>query len=269
MKETAEVTAPILKLIFERSLNTGDVPYDWRIANVTPIYKKGERCDPQNYRPISLTSICCKILEHIISSHLMKHLENNNLLYEYQHDLRHNRSCETQLVSFINDLAKSYDNGKQTDVILMDIAKAFDTVPHNRLRHKLQWYGIIGNTYQWISSFLSDRHQKVVIDNVSSDSVPVVSGVPQGTVLGPILFIIYMNDVIENIKHSKIWLFADDIILYKEITTFRDAQQLQEDLESLQLWEGTWLLKFSIPKCHVIKITRAIKHKIAYDYYPL
>ena len=269
LKETAEVTAPILKLIFERSLNTGDVPYDWRIANVTPIYKKGERCDPQNYRPISLTSICCKILEHIISSHLMKHLENNNLLYEYQHDLRHNRSCETQLVSFINDLAKSYDNGKQTDVILMDIAKAFDTVPHNRLRHKLQWYGIIGNTYQWISSFLSDRHQKVVIDNVSSDSVPVVSGVPQGTVLGPILFIIYMNDVIENIKHSKIWLFADDIILYKEITTFRDAQQLQEDLESLQLWEGTWLLKFSIPKCHVIKITRAIKHKIAYDYYPL
>ena len=175
-----------MKLIFERSLNTGDVPYDWRIANVTSIYKKGERCDPQNYRPISLTSICCKILEHIISSHLMKHLENNNLLYEYQHGFRHNRSCETQLVSFINDLAKSYDNGKQTDVILMDIAKAFDTVPHNRLRHKLQWYGIIGNAYQWISSFLSDRHQKVVIDNVSSDSVPVVSAwCPSGNCCGP------------------------------------------------------------------------------------
>ena len=134
----------------DRSLHTGDVPYDWRIANVTPIYKKGERCDPQNYRPISLTSICCKILEHIISSHLMKHLENNNLLlYEYQHGFRHDRSCETQLasISFINDLAKSYDNDKQTDVILMDIAKAFDTVPHNRLRHKLQWYGIIGNIF--------------------------------------------------------------------------------------------------------------------------
>ena len=138
LKETAEVTASILKLIFERSLNTGDVPYDWRIANMTPIYKKGERCDPQNYRPISLTSICCKILEHIISSHLMKHLENNNLLDEYQHGFQHNRSCETQLVSFINDLAKSYDNGKQTDVIPMDISKALDTVPHNRLRHKLQ-----------------------------------------------------------------------------------------------------------------------------------
>jgi len=93
----------------------------------------------------------------------------------------------------------------------MDIAKAFYTVPHNRLRHKLQWYAIVSNTYQWISSFLGDRHQKVVIDNVSSDSIPVVSGVPQGTVLGPKLFIIYMNDVIENIKHCKIRLFADDI----------------------------------------------------------
>ena len=133
LKETAEVTAPILKLIFEKSLATGGVPYDWRIANVTPVYNKAERCVPQNYQPISLTSTCSKVLEHIISSHLKKHLENN-LLYEFQHGFQHNRSCETQLVSFINDLAKSYDNGKQTDVIFMDITKAFDTVPHKRLR---------------------------------------------------------------------------------------------------------------------------------------
>ena len=106
LKETAEVTAPILKLIFEKSLATGEVPYGWRIANVTPVYKKGERCVPQNYQPISLTSTCSKVLEHIISSHLMKHIRSNNLLYEFQHDFRHNRSCETQLVSFINDLAK-------------------------------------------------------------------------------------------------------------------------------------------------------------------
>jgi len=148
LKETAEVTVPILKLIFEKSLATGGVPYDWRIANATPVYTKGECCAPQNYRPISLTSTFSKVLEHIISSHLMKHLENNNLLYEFQHGFQRNRSCETQLVSFINDLGKSYDNSKQTDVIFMDIAKAFDTVLHQRLRLKLQWYGIVGNTYQ-------------------------------------------------------------------------------------------------------------------------
>jgi len=267
LKETAAVTAPVLRIIFEKSLETGNIPYDWRVANVAPIYKKGERSAPQNYRPISLTSTVSKVLEHIISSHLMKHLENNNILHESQHGFRHNRSCETQLISFINDLCKSYDSGKQTDVILMDIAKAFDTVPHNRLRHKLQWYGVTGNSYRWISSFLRDRYQRVTIDNVSSDLVAVTSGVPQGTVLGPILFIIYMNDVVDNIKYSKIRLFADDIILYKEIETERDVQQLQEDLNSLQQWEATWLLKFSIPKCHVLKVTRATKHKILSNYY--
>ena len=117
------------------------------------------------------------------------------------------------MVSFINDLCKSYDRGKQTDIILMDIPKAFDKVPHNRLRHALQWYGVTGNTYQWISSFLRNRYQRVTIDNVLSDLVAVTSGVPQGTVLGLIL-IIYMNDVVDNIKYSKIRLFADDIILY-------------------------------------------------------
>ena len=140
-------------------------------------------------------------------------------------------------MSFVNDLAKNYDSGKQTDVILMDIAKAFDTVPHSRLRHKLQWYSIVGNIYQWISSFLRDCYQRVTIDNVLSDLVAVTSGVPQRTILGPILFIIYMNDVVDNIKHSKIRLFADNIILYTEIMSVSDVQQLQEDLQSLQLWE--------------------------------
>lgn len=197
----------------------------------------------------------------------MKHLENNKILNDFQHGFRYNRSCETQLTSFIDDLAKNYDMGKQTDVILMDIAKAFDKVPHNRLRHKLQWYGIAGNAYRWISSFLSERYQRVTIDNVSSDYVAVISGVPQGTVLGPILFIIYMNDVADNVKHSTIRLFADDIILYKEITSETDVQKLQEDLKSLELWENTWLLKFSIPKCHVLKVTRSIKYKITTNYY--
>ena len=257
----------MLKVILDKSLDTGNVPYDWRVGNVALIYKRGEQSVPQNYCPISLTSTVCKVLEHIISSQVMKHLESNNIINDFQHGFRHNRSCETQLILFIDDLAKNYDMGKQTDVILMDIAKAFDKVPHNRLRHKLEWYGVAGNAYRWISSFLSERYQRVTIDNVSSDFVAVTSGVPQGTVLGPILFIIYMNDVAENIKHSTIRLFADDIILYKEIMSEIDVQKLQEDLKSLEVWENTWLLKFSIPKCHVLKITRSIKYKITTSYY--
>ena len=143
---------------------------------MTPIFKKGERNLPQNYRPISLTSVVSKVLEHLISSQLMKHLENNYILYELQHGFRHNRSCETRLISFMNDVTKSYDHdGQQTDVILMDVAKAFDTVPHNRLRQKLKWYGIIGNTYQWISAFLTNCYQRVVIDNAFSKYTAVTS----------------------------------------------------------------------------------------------
>ena len=123
-------------------MNTGEVPSDWRIANISPIFKKGDCCLPQNYQPISLTSTVSKILEHIISSHIMEHLERNHILYELQYGFRHNRSCESQLISLINDLTKSYDADQQSDVICMDIAKAFDTVPHNRLIIKttMVWY---------------------------------------------------------------------------------------------------------------------------------
>ena len=138
LKETADVIAPLLQVIFKASLNTGEVPSDWRIANISPIFKKGDRCLPQNYQPISLTSTVSKIFEHIISSHIMEHLEHNHILYELQYGFRRNRSCESQLISLINDLTKSYDAGQQSDVICMDIAKAFDTVPHNRLKLKLQ-----------------------------------------------------------------------------------------------------------------------------------
>jgi len=142
----------------------------------------------------------------------------------------------------------------------MDIAKAFDTVPHQRLSQKLKWYGVTGNTHQWISSFLSNHYQMVVIDNISSDLSVVTSGVPQGMVLGPTLFLIYMNDVVDNVKYSKIRLFADDIILYREISSSHDTQLLQNDLKSLQEWEEIWLLCFNIFKYHILKTTRAQKH---------
>ena len=215
LKELGDILAPTLKIIFDYSLYTGTVPKYWKMANVTPLFKKGDRSQPNNYRPISLTSITSKIFEHILSSNIMKHLEVNNILNHHQHGFRHNHSCETQLVSLIQDLSLNFDNDIQTDLISMDFAKDFDTVPHCRLLYELQWYGIQGKVHSWIANFLSDRSQTVILGGAQSSSISVTSGVPQGTVLGPILFLIYINDLPDCIKHSTIRLFADDCIIYR------------------------------------------------------
>ena len=155
---------------------------------------------------------------------------------------------------------------KQTDLIIMDFAKAFDKVPHRRLLHKLDYYGIRGFTHKWINSWLSGRSQQVVLDGQASDPVAVLSGVPQGSVLGPILFLIFINDLLDNIK-SSVRLFVDDCVLYRSIHSLQDCLILQEDLDSLGLWEADWQMKFNVAKCHSMRVTRHYSHKqIIHDY---
>ena len=170
---------------------------------------------------MSLTCICCKTLEHIIVSNINKHFAFESILADCQHGFRSQRSCETQLVQFYHDMVSNLDGArdqgqKQTDVIIMDFAKAFDKVPHGRLLYKLDYYGIRGSTHKWISSWLSERSQKVVLDGQASDLVPVLSGVPQGSVLGLVPFLIFINDLPDNIR-SSVRLFADDCMLYRNI----------------------------------------------------
>ena len=141
-------------------LDQGTTPDDWKTANVVPIFKKGDRNRPEDYRPVSLTSIACKILEHIVCSSIHRHLEAHSILTDAQHGLRKRRSCETQLIITIQDLAKTVDNKGQTDVILLDFSKAFDKVPHHRLLHRLEFYGIRGSLHSWISSFLGNRSHR-------------------------------------------------------------------------------------------------------------
>ena len=172
--------SPILTTIFTRSLNTGAVPSAWRSANVTPVYKKGEHYKASNYRPISLTSICCKVLEHILVSNIMAHWEQHGVLVPNQHGFRAKRSCESQLIELMDELSKNIDDGIQTDVIVLDFAKAFDRVNHSLLCKKIQSYGITGTTNLWIQNFLRDRKQKVVVDGESSDTIDVKLGVPHG-----------------------------------------------------------------------------------------
>ena len=192
--------------------------------------------------------------------HLNKHLALENILADCQHGFRSQRSCETQLVQFYHDLVSNLDRAvgrghRQTDVIVMDFAKAFDKVPHKRLLYKLDFYGIRGSTHKWIDSWLSERSQKVVLDGCASDPVPVLSGVPQGSVLGPVLFLIFINDRPDNIR-SSVRLFADDCVLYRNVKSPLDCQILQDDLNSLAKWEMDWQMKFNVSKCHSMRVTR-------------
>jgi hypothetical protein len=217
--------------------------------------------DPSNYGPISLTSVVCKLLEHVIHRHIMFHLERYNILSDSQHGFRKKRGCDTQLLITVNKIAKSIEKGKQIDGVLLDFSKAFDQVPHQRLLLKLKHYGITGNILTWISTFLTTRSQKVVLEGVSSTSANVISGVPQGTVLGPLLFLLYVNDIPSYVS-SQTRLFADDGLLYREINTTSDAASLQKDLDSFCIWEKEWEMKFNVDKCFIVHMTTKKKPKI-------
>ena len=265
LKEYAEELAPALTCIFQRSIDCGILPEDWRQANISPIFKKGDRTKASNYRPVSLTSICCKTLEHIIHANIMDHLDLHHILCEEQHGFRSKHSCESQLIQTVHDLSEALDNKQETDVIIMDFSKAFDKVAHRRLLSKLAHYGIRGNVHGWITSFLTERKQRVVISGESSRWVDVESGVPQGTVLGPLLFLLFINDLPNNIR-STVRLFADDCVLYNVIKTPADAEQLQQDLDLLRRWETSWQMEFNAAKCFVMKVTHA-KNPQPYKYH--
>ena len=197
-------------------------------------------------------------MEHIIASNLCKHFNRNNILYDPQHGFREKRSCETQLIQLVEDLARGMTSGKQSDLILLDFSKAFDKVNHLKLLYKLQIYGVQGKTLRWIESFLIGRTQCVVLDGDSSTELPVSSGVPQGSVLGPILFLLYINDLPDNIQ-SNVRLFADDTAVYLTVQGQEDADIPKDDLNVLQEWEKAWDMEFNPSKCQVLHISRSRK----------
>ena len=254
----------MLTKIFNQSISLGRLPSAWTKANVTAIFKKGSRTDPANYRPVSLTSVCCKVLEHIIYSHVIHHLDKCHALHDAQHGFRAKRSCETQLLTTVHHIWEANEHVKQVDAIVLDFAKAFDTVPHSRLLHKLHHYGINGSLHNWISSFLQGRQQSVVIQGSPSRPAEVLSGVPQGTVLGPLLFLIYINDLPVGLN-SKVSLFADDCVVYRPITSSADCESLQKDLKLLEKWSSQWLMTFKPDKCNTIRFSRS-RSKTEFTY---
>jgi len=265
LKEIADDVAPALALLFQASLQQGAVPSDWSEALVTPLFKKGARNPASNYCPISLTSITCKCLEHIIYSQTMAHFEADNILHDAQHGFRKGRSCESQLILTTHDLARGLDDKSQIDAILLDFSKAFDKVPHRRLLYKLDQYGVRGQTLTWISAFFSGRSQRVVCEGYTPPSAAVISGVPQGTVLSPLLFLAYINDLPKCVSSTP-RLFADDCLLYRRINSIEDSELLQQDLDRLQEWEKKWMMSFNPSKCEVLRVTLKRKNLIEEAY---
>ena len=254
-----------LTLHVQASYDKGAVP-NWRGAYITPLFKKGDKSKASNYRPVSLTSICSKAIEHIIHSHLMKYFDSHYILGDQQHGFRKRRSCESQLIIKVHDLASGLEKRQQIDVILLDFSMAFDKVAHRRLAAKLHHYGIRKKTLAWIQSFLAERYQKVVLDGKTSISSPVTSDIPQGTVLGHLLFMIYINDLPSRVS-STAQLFADDCLLYRVISSQEDAASLQEYLDRLLEWESDWQMAFNPDKCEQIRITN--KKKIVQSSYQI
>ena len=214
--------APIVYAIFTQSLDTGELPWDWSLANVAPIFKKGNRSLAENYRPVSLTCITCKLFEHIVCKHILDH----QILTNLQHGFRSGRSCETQLITTIHNLLSSFNSKSQIDVAILDFLKAFNTVPHAGLLGKLEHYGIDSKILLWITNFLNNCKQCVVVDGRFSNFADVESGVPQRTVLGSLLFLLHINNL-PSCVNSKVRLFADDCLLYREIKNNQDQIVMQ------------------------------------------
>ena len=253
----AEVLATPLTYLFNKSLREGSVPLDWKKANVTPIFKKGSRGDPGNYRPVSLTSSPGRVMEACLRDEIVDHLIRNSLLHDSQHGFLKNKSCTTNLLEFLERMTSLQDEGKSVDVIYLDFSKAFDKVPHRRLLAKMEAHGIGGHLLAWVQDWLSDRSQRTVLNGEFSTWNEVSSGVPQGSVLGPLAFTIYINDLDETTRPLTIMnKFADDTKCANAILDQSDVDMLQACLDDLVGWADTWGMAFNVSKCKVMHLGR-------------
>ena len=247
LREIADEICIPLSILYAKSLKEG-AHESWRKAIIAAIYKKGKKSDPGNYRPVSLTSVISKIMESIVRAAIVNHLMKNNLFSDDQHGFVPGRNCITQLLMCLEEWTKMIEDGDCFDVIYTDFSKAFDSVPHERLFLKMESLGIKGDILKWIKSFLTGRTQCVNVEGAYSSWKKVVSGIPQGSVIGPILFVIFINDMPDAVKHNFCKLFADDCKLYGKVSGTGE-NMVQADLALLEEWSRIWQLPFNAKKC--------------------
>ena len=236
LKECGLVLAPVITQLWRASLDSGNIATKFKSQSVIPLFKKGKRSIAANYRPVSLTSHLIKMFERVVRAKLVDYIVAQDIINPDQHGFQAGRSCLTQLLHHVQDIIDDLDGDENADILYLDFSKAFDKVDHAILLKKLRLYGIQGKAYRWLENFLSGRTQHVVVDGVTSIIIAVLSGVPQGTVLGPLLFILYINDLFLVVKHCKVKVFADDSKLHKNISSPSDSERLQEDLCAVVRW---------------------------------
>ena len=257
LQSNAKALAPALAAIFNKSLQEGTVPDDWKCANVTPIHKKGTKSDPGNYRPVSLTSVPCRTMEACIKDEIVDHLVTNSLISDSQHGFMKKKSCTTNLLHFLEKVTAEQDRGNPVDIVYLDFSKAFDKVPHRRLIEKFKAHGITGKVLEWIEAWLSGRTQRTVLYGECSDWADVTSGVPQGSVLGPLAFIIFINDLDAHALLITIMnKFADDTKCGQVVKSPGDVSTLQQCLNDLVDWANKWGMAFNVQKCKVMHVGR-------------
>ena len=235
-------------------------PPSWKLANVVPIFKKGDKTNSANYRPISLLSCIGKVFERCVFKHLHNYLISNNIIISAQSGFTPKDSATFQLIDIYDTILKAIDEGKEVRAVFCDISKAFDRVWHRGLLFKLRRIGVIGPLLSWFRSYLDQRFQRVVLEGSYSNYKEVKAGVPQGSILGPMLFLIYINDIVCDID-SSIKLFADDTTLYLIVEDpIRAANLMDGDLDKVQKWANTWLVKFNPQKTEEIIFSRKTSH---------
>jgi hypothetical protein len=255
LKECASQLTQSITLLFNESLRSGIIPKSWKQANIVPLHKKGNKHHANNYRPISLLPVISKILERCVFNKIIDILIPK--ITNLQHGFLRNRSTVTQLTQVFTNINNILDTGDQTDVIYFDLSKAFDSVPHKLLLEKLKTFGICGMLHSWISNYLTDRMQRVSLNGSSSDWLSVTSGVPQGSILGPLLFILYINDLPDCLSEQTLCaIFADDTKIYRQITSHQDLDILQKDINKIDTWSKDWGLTFNKKKCTILSLKR-------------
>ena len=256
LSKCAHILAPSLCAMFNVSILCHTVPSDWKKTSVVPVFKKGDKHDVKNYRPISLLSVVSKVMERCMFNFLYPLVAPQ--IHHLQHGFMKHKSCTTQLLKVYNFIGSILDKGGQIDILFLDFSKAFDSVSHQLLLYKLRhFYSIEGNTLKWIEDYLSDRTQRVLVEGATSDFKNVTSGVPQGSILGPLLFLLYINDMASVGTACTLALFADDSKCFKSIVNLNDCYTLQNDLDKLYNWSRTWKMDFNPTKCKVLSIHRS------------